>query len=244
VDSDHLDTLYACADAAEMWTALKTKLSEKIYLVGDVSRERGRALYKLRICKMREGQSLESHLETLEQLERNFVREGGSLGSEHSRKIKLLDSLSNEYKGAAELLRRRILAYSYEHLKSALKQLMEGKRESEAVRAATKERRPVCGYCRKKGHEESICRFRIKDEEEFIVELEEVDPSKTCGMCGEIGHIGLKCPKLEQTPKVKGESEVPKPKKDLSKLRCYNCLENGHYAKGCPKPFRKIKSCF
>ena len=70
-----------------------------------------------------------------------------------------------------------------------------------------------------------------------------------CGYCGEFGHKAADCPnkKSNQNKGSKGKSEHKKKQstkgdhkgkghKDMSKIKCYNCGECGHYVHDCPKP--------
>ena len=70
-----------------------------------------------------------------------------------------------------------------------------------------------------------------------------------CGYCGEIGHKAANCPdkkskKKEDSQDKSDKQETQKPKKDskgkgktdMSKIKCYNCGEMGHFAWNCPKP--------
>ena len=72
-----------------------------------------------------------------------------------------------------------------------------------------------------------------------------------CGYCGEIGHKAANCP--DKKSKQKDDSiekadkkETQKPKKDnkrkdktdMSKIKCYNCSEMGHFAWDCLKPYK------
>ena len=70
-----------------------------------------------------------------------------------------------------------------------------------------------------------------------------------CGYCGEIGHKAANCPdkkskKKEDSQDKSDKKETQKPKKDgkgkgktdMTKLKCYNCGEMGHFARNYPKP--------
>ena len=70
-----------------------------------------------------------------------------------------------------------------------------------------------------------------------------------CGYCGEIGHKAANCPdkkrkKKEDSQDKSDKKETQKPKKDskgkgktdMTKMKCYNCGEMGHFVRNCPKP--------
>ena len=70
-----------------------------------------------------------------------------------------------------------------------------------------------------------------------------------CGYCGEIGHKSANCPdkkskKKEDSQDKSDKQETQKPKKDgkgkgktdMTKIKCYNCREMGHFAQNCSKP--------
>ena len=69
-----------------------------------------------------------------------------------------------------------------------------------------------------------------------------------CGYCGEFGHKAANCPN-KKSNQNKGQKPKNQQKKkqwgkgdskgkghiDMSKMKCYNCREFGHFARDCPK---------
>ena len=69
-----------------------------------------------------------------------------------------------------------------------------------------------------------------------------------CGYCGEFGHKSVDCPN-KKSNQNKGQKPKNQQKKkqwskgdskgkghiDMSKIKCYNCREYGHFARNCPK---------
>ncbi|XP_078051649.1 uncharacterized protein LOC144477786, partial [Augochlora pura] len=61
-----------------------------------------------------------------------------------------------------------------------------------------------------------------------------------------VPHRREAAPSAEPTAKRDGvrEREAPKAARDLTKIRCYNCAESGHYAVDCTRPRRERGACF
>ena len=71
---------------------------------------------------------------------------------------------------------------------------------------------------------------------------------RRCGYCGEFGHKAADCPNKKSNQNKGQKSKNQQKKKqwgkgdskdkghiDMSKIKCYNCRELGHFARDCPK---------
>ena len=144
----------------------------------------------------------------------------------------LLNSLPQaEYEGAILAIKKKLRRSTYDL--AEIEQLLEDKYQSmKYVKGWEEEEDDYALFAspaNKKGHKKQF--------------------KGQCGYCGEFGHKAVNCPNKKSSQK-KGskdkseKKETQKPKKDskgkgktdMSKIRCYNCGELGHFARNCLKP--------
>ena len=144
----------------------------------------------------------------------------------------LLNSLPQaEYEGAILAIKEKLRRSSYDL--TEIEQLLEDKYQSMKYVKGWGEEEDDYALCsspaKKKGHKKPF--------------------KGRCGYCGEFGHKAVNCPNKKSSQKEgsKDKSEKRrhknlkkdskgKSKTDMSKVRCYNCVELGHFAQDCPKP--------